>query len=75
MNRARLALVAITIISGSSALLACPVCFQVEANSTTTGVHAAVLILMAVTIGVLSSIGVFIAGFVRRERRLSGGSA
>lgn len=49
---------------------ACPVCFQVEAGPVTTGVQAAVLVLVGVTTGVLSGFGLFIARFVRRARRM-----
>jgi len=48
-------------------LLACPVCFQVEQNSTTRGVQAAVLVLIAVTVVVLIGFGMFIVRFVRRS--------
>jgi hypothetical protein len=51
-----------------AALAACPVCFQVEPDATTAGVHAAVMTLVAVTVGVLAGFGVFIARFVRRAR-------
>ncbi len=56
------------IVAHTSVLSACAVCFQMEPNSTTTGVHAAVLTLAAVTIGVLVGFAVFIKRFARRER-------
>jgi hypothetical protein len=49
-----------------AALAACPVCFQVEPNATTAGVHAAVITLVVVTVGVLTGFGIFIARFVKR---------
>jgi hypothetical protein len=48
------------------ALLACPVCFQVEQSATTDGLHAAVLVLLAVTVAVLTGFGVFVVRFARR---------
>jgi threonine/homoserine/homoserine lactone efflux protein len=48
-------------------LLACPVCFQVEQNSTTHGLQAAVLVLIGVTTGVLAGFGLFIVRLVRRS--------
>jgi len=58
-------------IGATSHLLACPVCFQVEAGPMTAGVHAAVLVLIGVTLGVLAGFGVFVARFVARERSAS----
>ena len=49
------------------ALLACPVCFQVEQSPTTDGLQAAVLVLVAVTTTVLTGFGVFMLRFLRRS--------
>ena len=51
------------------ALLACPVCFQVEHGAVTDGVRAAVLVLIGVTSAVLTGFAVFIGRFVRHEAR------
>jgi hypothetical protein len=51
------------------ALLACPVCFQVDDSATAHGIRAAVIVLFAVTTGVLSVCGVFVARFAARERQ------
>ena len=51
--------------AGSTAL-ACPVCFRIEEGPVTSGVRAAVVVLIGVTVGVLTGFGVFIARFVRR---------
>jgi len=59
---------ATALMFSSAALSACAVCFQMEPNSTTTGVHAAVVTLAAITIGVLVGFAVFIRRFARRER-------
>ena len=59
------------VLAASEAALACPICFRVEENATTDGVHAAVLVLVGVTTVVLGAFGRFIAGFVRRENRQS----
>ena len=45
------------IFAARSGLVACPVCFQVEQNSTTDGLLAAVTVLVAVTSGVLIGFG------------------
>ena len=47
-------------------LLACPVCFQIEDGRTAAGVRAAVIVLMAVTAGVLTGFGLFIRRFIQR---------
>ena len=52
--------------AAGSSVLACPVCFRIEEGPVTSGVRAAVLVLIAVTVGVLAGFAVFIAGFVRR---------
>jgi hypothetical protein len=50
----------------TSTALACPVCFRIEDGPVTSGVRAAVLVLIGVTTGVLTGFGVFITRFVRR---------
>ena len=51
----------------ASTALACPVCFQHRRQGpSTSGVRAAVVVLIGVTVGVLAGFGVFIARFVRR---------
>lgn len=57
--------------AGSTAL-ACPVCFRMEEGPVTSGVRAAVLVLIGVTSGVLTGFGVFIARFVRRAASAEG---
>jgi hypothetical protein len=48
-------------------LIACPICFQVEPGATTAGLEAGVLVLVAVTAGVLTCFAVFAARFIRRS--------
>jgi hypothetical protein len=55
-------------MGATTTILACPVCFQVEAGPVTAGVRAAVVVLIGVTLGVLAGFGVFVARFVARER-------
>jgi hypothetical protein len=52
--------------AAGSTTLACPVCFRIEEGPVTSGVRAAVVVLIGVTAGVLTGFGVFIARFVRR---------
>lgn len=56
-------------LASGAAAFACPICFQLDDGPTSSGVKAAVVVLMAVTVGVLSGFGVFIRNFVRRSRR------
>lgn len=51
---------------GVSPLLACPVCFRIEAGPVSDGVRAAVFVMLGVTVGVLSGFGFFISRFVGR---------
>ena len=51
--------------AAGSALLACPICFQVEQGPVTDGVRAAVFVLMGVTVAVLSGVAVFVRRLVR----------
>ncbi len=55
-------------LTAEAALLACPICFQVEEGPVTDGVRAAVVVLLGVTATVLSGVGLFIVRFVRRAR-------
>ena len=57
------------IVLGDQALHACPVCFRIDDAATTSGVYAAVFVLLGVTTGVLGGFATFIVGFVRRARR------
>jgi hypothetical protein len=61
-------------MGATKAILACPVCFQVEAGPVTAGVRAAVVVLIGVTVGVLSGFGVFVARFVARSNAVRPGS-
>ncbi len=54
-------------IATQTGVLACPVCFQVEEGPVVSGVRAAVVVLVGVTVSVLAGFGVFIAKFVRRS--------
>ena len=55
----------------NAAVIACAVCFQIQDPSTASAVQAGVVVLVAVTTGVLSGFAAFIARFVRRTRRLA----
>ena len=63
----RLAAIGAFVLASAPAALACPVCFQVEQGPLTSGVRAAVIVLMAVTVSVLSGFAFFIRSFVRRS--------
>lgn len=49
-------------------LRACPICFQIEQGPVSDGVRAAVVVLMAVTVVVLTGFGMFVARLVGAER-------
>ena len=49
-------------------LFACPICFQIEQGPVTDGVRAAVFVLMAVTVVVLTGFGMFVARLARADR-------
>jgi hypothetical protein len=72
MKRTLAALLAAALVE--PALLACPVCFQADDSATSRGIQAAVVVLFAVTTGVLSVCGVFVARFASRERELFRGA-
>jgi hypothetical protein len=55
-------------LAASAQVLACPVCFQASDGPGTRGVVAGVLVLMAVTTGVLAVCGTFAIRFAKRER-------
>lgn len=57
---------AIVWLALQTTLFACPVCFQIEDSRTAAGVRAAVIVLMAVTAGVLAGFGLFIRRFIQR---------
>ena len=62
--------VAVTVVAGYEAVAhACPICFQIEDAHVTSGIRAAVGVLMAVTVTVLAPVVVFAVRFARRERR------
>jgi len=63
----RLAAIAGVWLVAGAPLLACPICFQVEEGRATDGLRAAVIVLIAVTVVVLSGFGAFIVRFVRRS--------
>ena len=65
----------VTVALTQPALLACPVCFQADDSATSHGLRAAVIVLFAVTTGVLSVCGVFIGRFAAREHRENIGRA
>jgi len=52
--------------TGISAL-ACPICFRMDNGPMADGVRAAVVVLMAVTIGVLGCFGRFVVRLARAE--------
>ena len=54
-----------------TALLACPVCFQVEESAAVDGLRVAVLILATVTAGVLIGFAAFIGRIIKRSRTSS----
>jgi heme/copper-type cytochrome/quinol oxidase subunit 2 len=60
---------ALLILLADQALYACPVCFQIDDAATTSGIYAAVFVLLGVTGGVLTGVAAFIARFVRNARR------
>ena len=66
--RRLVASVVVGLLASGSPLLACPICFQVEQGPVTSGVRAAVVVLMAVTVSVLAGFAVFIVNFARRSK-------
>lgn len=58
---------ALVVLALQPALLACPVCFQVEQSPATDGLQAAVLVLVAVTTCVLTGFGIFVVKLARRS--------
>ena len=56
--------------AGGASLLACPICFQLEQGPVTAGVRAAIVVLVAVTVGVLVAFGRFAARLACAERAL-----
>jgi hypothetical protein len=60
------------VLAADQVVHACPVCFRVDDAATTSGVYAAVFVLLGVTSGVLAGFATFILRFVRRARRLAG---
>jgi heme/copper-type cytochrome/quinol oxidase subunit 2 len=72
MNRSRRfarAGTAIAVVAMSEAAAwACPICFQIEDAHVTSGIHAAVGVLMGVTLAVMAPVVVFAVRFRRREK-------
>jgi hypothetical protein len=66
------ATIVMSLAASAVPLLACPVCFGVEQGPVTSGVRAAVVVLMAVTTSVLGGFAVFIVNFARRSQIDSG---
>jgi hypothetical protein len=59
MNRTALATFGVWLGCGAAAL-ACPVCFQIEDGPVTSGIRAAVLVLVLITSGVLVAVGAWL---------------
>ena len=71
-RRAFAVLVVMTVLAASPVVVrACPVCFRMDDAATTSGVYAAVYVLLGVITGVLGGFVVFIVQFVRRARGLA----
>ena len=51
-----------------AALRACPICFQIEDAHVTSGIRAAVGVLMGVTVVVVAPVVVFAIRISRRQR-------
>lgn len=68
MSRKTLAGIAIWVLT-DAALQACPVCFQVEDQTVTSGVRGAVIVLGGITTVVLAGVAVFAARLIRHEVR------
>jgi len=68
MKRRHAALTSLAIAVAPAALAACPVCFQVDESPVTTGVRAAIVVLLGVTVGVLSGFVWFARRLARRDR-------
>jgi heme/copper-type cytochrome/quinol oxidase subunit 2 len=61
--------VTLAVAAGAEAALqACPICFQIEDAHVTSGVRAAVGVLMGVTLAVMAPVVVFAVRFARRDR-------
>jgi hypothetical protein len=69
LKRTSFALVtALVWLSAGTAVLACPVCFQVEESAAVNGVRAAVLVLAGVTGGVLLGFAIFVRRVAKRSK-------
>jgi len=64
---ARGAAVAAIWVGAEAAVWACPVCFQIEDSPISSGVRAAVLVLIGITSGVLVAFGRFAWRMARAE--------
>jgi len=60
--------IGLSILLEDQSVHACPVCFRVDDAATTSGVYAAVFVLLGVTGGVLGGVAAFIVRFARRAR-------
>ena len=63
----RVALTAAMCLFADGVIQACPICFQIEDAHLTSGVRAAVGVLMGVTLTVLAPVVVFAVRFARRQ--------
>jgi hypothetical protein len=70
----RAASTAIAWTVGGRAVLACPICFQMEGGPVVDGVRAAVLVLIAVTTSVLVGFTAFAARLAHRQNPNPGAS-
>ena len=61
------ALTALMVPIAQAALHACPICFQINDAHMTSGVRAAVGVLVVVTIGVVAPCAVFFRRLMKRQ--------
>ena len=68
-GRRLLVITSLLLVSADQALYACPVCFRIDDAATTSGIYAAVFVLLGVTGAVLTGVAAFIVRFIRNVRR------
>lgn len=66
----RAAVVTLVLVMAPRIALACPVCFGNADSAQTKGAQAGILALLAVTVGMLSSIAGFFFIYLRRRIKL-----
>jgi hypothetical protein len=67
LSLTRAAVTALMLPVAQAAIHACPICFQINDAHMTTGVRAAVGVLVVVTVGVVAPCAVFFSRLMKRQ--------